>query len=160
MQERILPFKSYAWEKDVIEYVGSLVYVLEGHPEPVLVPKQYTSPGVTIYTVATGSYVIYLDDKVPVWDSVLNGTPSAQNMTAIDEGFGSTYQCFAQLRSNSAIGDVCHIQCSTAYFVTPGEKQIAFKVYTHNAGVLTNMPWNFKITISGQPAKLVNGQGA
>lgn len=159
MQERILPFKTYAWEKDVIEYSGTLLYVLEGHPEPVLVAKQYTSPGVTVYLVDVGQYVIYLDDKVPVWDNVLNGVPSAQDLTAIDQGFGSNYQCFVQLRSNSAITDICHIQCSTAYFVTPGEKQIAFKVFTYNGASLTDMPWSFKITISGQPAKLVNGQG-
>lgn len=160
MQERILPYKSFAYERDLIEYAGTLVYVQEGFPEPLPVPKQYTSPGATIYTVATGSYVIYLDDKVPIWNEILNGVPSEQNLTALDQGFGATIQCMTQLRAPGTLTDTYHIQNSSAYFVTPGEKQIAFKVFTHVNGVLANLPWCFRILISGQPAKFVQGLGA
>jgi hypothetical protein len=152
MQERILPYLGFAYERDLIEYVGTVLVT------PTI--TQLTSPGVTVYKEAAGIFQIYLDDKVPLWPQLMSGQPSSQDLSYIDEGFSPTVICQTNLRAEGPIGDIYHIKNSSAFFVTPGEKQIAFKVWSFRNGVAADLPFCFRILISGQPTKFVQGAGA
>jgi len=154
MQERILPYKGYAWERDLIEYCGTFSFSNGTN-------GQYVSPGVTIIKQAAGHFTVLLTDKVPIWDSVLNGTASQQNLTALDEGFGSTLMCQAQVRTSSTLSATkTQIKSTSAYFYDVPQRQVGFDVYTYVGGVLTDLEFCFRVLLSGQPAKFVQGQGA
>jgi len=152
---RLVPYKGWSYERDLIEYCGSVI-VDSGQTLPIAI---YACPGLQIVRNSAGNYTINMLDKLPIYAQVANNAPSAPDLSCIDQGFASSCMIWVSARPQQyPAATVVQIQASQVQLID--RAQIAFTVESFVATVATDISFSFRIWITGQPAKYVPGLGA
>jgi hypothetical protein len=156
MVDRLIPYKGYSYERDLIEYGGAVVNDPTNTPLPIAV---YASPGISVVRNSAGNYSVNIIDKMPIFNQILTTEPPAPNLSCIDLGYGSSMMIWTSLWPElQAPGTVTQIGASQG--ILYAQNSVGFQVITYVAGVAADMSFSFRIWITGQPAKFVQGLGA
>jgi hypothetical protein len=156
MVDRLVPYKSYSYERDLIEYGGAVVNDPTNTPLPL---AAYTTPGVSVFRASAGNYTVLLTDKMPIYNAILTQEPPAADLSCIDLGFGSSCMIWTsawpELQPAASV-----IAIGSSQAVLLEANSVAFEIVTYVTGVPTDISFSFRIWITGQPAKFVQGFGA
>ena len=152
--DRLVPYKSYSYERDLIEYCGTVIVGDEEIPTVL-----YATPGLTVQRNSAGSYTISLTDKLPIFDEIANSNATPANLTCIDKGFASSCMIWTSLRPENQVATTdVRIGASAVRIID--RAQIAFDIATSVVAVATDLSFSFRLWITGQPAKFVQSLGA
>lgn len=153
---RVTPYLSYSYERGLIEYCGSVIDDPTNLANPL---AYYATPGLTITKLGPGVFEIFLSDKLPLYAEIGNSFPPANNLSAIDAGFASTASIWVSPRPETvALGTPVSVVGSVPLF--PNKAKVNFLVKTTVNNLAADVSFSFKIWVSGQMNKFVQGLGA
>lgn len=163
MFTRVTPFKTFAWERDLIVYSGTVVidYTL---PTPIQTQTRvYCSPGVSVGIFGKTNdppFRIYLTDKVALRQrkQQTNILPATSEQ-AVVQGFANTPMIFFNQRLDSVpVTSLLDMEVSPMEWDPDLPYKVSWDVYPTQGGTFTG--FSFKILMTGQPQKFVQGLGA